>query len=217
MPRLAAVDLYQLARAAGLDQPRARIAAAVALAESGGDPAAVGDIDKPTKGCRSYGLWQINSCPGRDKTGVRADTAALLTPQGNARAMAAISNKGATFTAWTTYRNQAYKAQLPTVDAQAQWFYGASAPSWSDVAGLIGAGAGVAIGGPASVAGGPVASAAAGGGALDVVSLLAKLADPHSWYVVALFVLGLVLVVLGGLVIFRKPLGQVAGAAVAVA
>lgn len=109
-------ELIQVAQQAGFSGDNLAIAVAVAKAESGGNPAAIGDYDLPHAGCRSYGLWQINSCPDRDTSGPRADTAALLTPAGNAAAAYAISG-GSNWHPWTTYNTGAYLVYLPGVKA----------------------------------------------------------------------------------------------------
>ena len=38
----------------------------IMLQESGGNPLAVGDVDRPVKGCRSRGLFQIHNCSWPD-------------------------------------------------------------------------------------------------------------------------------------------------------
>ena len=100
-------QLYVLAVRAGIPAgPAAQLAAAIAIRESGGRPDAIGDRDNPHTGCASYGLWQINSCPDRDKSGIRseANRPNLLTPAGNAAAMVQVSNHGRNWGPWSTYR-----------------------------------------------------------------------------------------------------------------
>jgi hypothetical protein len=77
---------------AGGSPASARIAASVAMAESGGNPAAV----SPTG---DFGLWQVNGSHGQ---------LATLNPAGNARAAVEISGDGSNWGAWTTYTSGAY-------------------------------------------------------------------------------------------------------------
>lgn len=89
--------------AASVGFPDARLAAAVAMAESSGDPQAtnISTIEA------SYGLWQIN---------VRAhpqyDVAQLADPAYNARAALEVSKGGADWSPWSAYTNGRYKPYL---------------------------------------------------------------------------------------------------------
>jgi hypothetical protein len=78
----------------------APMAAAIALAESGGDPNAT---DYDSNGSVDRGLWQINSVHGSMST---------FSPSGNARAAVSISNNGTDWSAWTTFTSGAYKPYL---------------------------------------------------------------------------------------------------------
>ncbi len=105
-------QLVQLSKDVGLNDNRARIAAAIALAESGGDPTAeVHDSDDD-----SYGLWQINMRgsmgPDRRRKFGLPNNEALLDPRRNAMVMASLSSKGGNFSAWTTYTSGKYKDHL---------------------------------------------------------------------------------------------------------
>jgi hypothetical protein len=82
---------------AGGKPAAARTAAAVALAESSGQPGAEGHN---TNGTTDRGLWQINSIHGRQST---TDILA------NARAAVAISNNGASWHPWVTYNKGTYR------------------------------------------------------------------------------------------------------------
>lgn len=102
-------DIYNLAKSAGLTDDRAKVATAVAMAESSGDPNA--HNTKPPDD--SYGLWQINMLgslgPARRKQlGLNADSD-LFNPQTNAKAMAVISANGGNFNPWSTYTNGSYQ------------------------------------------------------------------------------------------------------------
>lgn len=113
---LTADQIRTYAASAGFTGAALDIAVAVALAESSGRPAAIGDRDLPHRGCRSYGLWQINSCPARDaRDPVRrgADPAPLLDPAVNAAAAWSISSRGTNWRPWTTYRTGAYRRYMP--------------------------------------------------------------------------------------------------------
>jgi hypothetical protein len=70
----------------------AHIAAQIATAESGGNPAAISPTD-------DFGLWQINGTWG---------SLATLDPVGNARAAVEISHDGTDWEPWTTYTSGIY-------------------------------------------------------------------------------------------------------------
>jgi hypothetical protein len=102
-------ELVELSKDVGLNDNRARIAAAIALAESGGNPSTVvHDSDDD-----SYGLWQINMKgplgPQRRHDFGLPNNDALLDARRNAMVMAHISSKGGNFSAWTTYTSGKYK------------------------------------------------------------------------------------------------------------
>ncbi len=100
---------YTLAKNAGLSDSRAKLAAAIMMAESGGNASQVtNDSDD-----LSYGLWQINMKGDMGPTrralyGLKSNDD-LLDPATNARVMSAISHNGANFSAWGAYTNQSYK------------------------------------------------------------------------------------------------------------
>lgn len=76
------------------------LAAAVALAESGGNPDAK---NVNSNGSIDRGLWQINSIHGKLST---------FDPMGNARAAVKISSGGRNWRPWVAYTNGAYKRFL---------------------------------------------------------------------------------------------------------
>lgn len=78
------------------------IAAAIAMAESGGNPQAT---DNDSNGTVDRGLWQINSSHGSQST---------YNVMANARAAVAISNNGTNWNPWTTYTSGAYLKYLPS-------------------------------------------------------------------------------------------------------
>jgi hypothetical protein len=78
-------------------------AAAVAMAESGGDPWAQGDphgpsAPSPNGTSTSFGLWQVNH-PAHPEF----DPQRLLETDYNARAAFVISNGGTRWTPWSTF------------------------------------------------------------------------------------------------------------------
>jgi hypothetical protein len=95
------VQLSELqALAASVGFPNPALAAAIAMAESGGNPNAIGDL---TLG-RSIGLWQINLAAHP-----QYDEAGLMDPATNAQAAFSISRGGTVWTPWTTYNTGAYE------------------------------------------------------------------------------------------------------------
>jgi hypothetical protein len=92
------VTLAQLWTDNGGPQNQARTAAAVAMAESGGNTQAV---DHDSDGSTDYGLWQINSVHGYDSARLLSD------PDYNAKAAVSVYS-GSGWGAWTTYTSGAY-------------------------------------------------------------------------------------------------------------
>ena len=118
MAVLTHAQLEQLWVLAGGSQATADTAAAIAQAESGGRTDAILNTaypklpgyHPPGAGALpeySVGLWQINELAHPSYT-----TASLLTQLGNANAATAIASFGASFSAWSTYQNGAYKKFL---------------------------------------------------------------------------------------------------------
>jgi len=95
-------ELRQLAAEVGLPNPD--LAAAIAMAESNGNPLAIGDNGT------SFGLWQIH-LPAHPEY----DAISLGDPMTNALAAKAISKNGADWTPWTTFNNGAYKKYMGEV------------------------------------------------------------------------------------------------------
>lgn len=98
---LTLAQLQQLAASVGFPDPA--LAAAVAMAESGGNPTIVGDTGPGVNG-PSYGLWQIDVYYHPSYTQAQLDD-----PTTNARAALAISSNGTNWTPWSTYNSGAYK------------------------------------------------------------------------------------------------------------
>lgn len=106
--RLAAKDIAIYAANAGFSGDALQTAVAIALAESGGDPKAHGDLSLPGSG--SYGLWQIYA---KAHPEFGPDFTALYDPQTNANAAFQVyATAGASFYPWSTYKNDAYLAFL---------------------------------------------------------------------------------------------------------
>jgi hypothetical protein len=109
-------QLRALAVATGFADPDT--AAAVAMAESGGDPHAQGDPRGPNNATpngtsTSFGLWQIHQT-----VWTRFDQQSLLDPNYNAQAALIISRTPHGWDNWTTYTTSdptvSYKRFMPT-------------------------------------------------------------------------------------------------------
>lgn len=100
-------QLVALAQRYGFPDPR--LAAAVAMAESGGDASAVHDTSAQTVFLpgtgpeTSVGLWQVNVL-AHPQYGVQQ----LTDPDANAAAAYAVSSGGADWTPWSTYTSGDY-------------------------------------------------------------------------------------------------------------
>lgn len=103
-------ELYNLARSQGLSDDRAKVAAAIAMGESGGNPNA--HNTNASTGDNSYGLWQINMLgkmgPERLKQFGISSNDQLFDPATNAKAMAILSKQGADFNPWSVFKNGSY-------------------------------------------------------------------------------------------------------------
>lgn len=107
-------DLYNAAVAEGLTPERARVAAAIGMAESGGNLTA--HNTNAATGDNSYGAWQINMLGNMGPTrrvlfGITTNEQ-LFDLKTNARAMRILSANGADFSDWSTYKSGAYKPFL---------------------------------------------------------------------------------------------------------
>lgn len=104
-------DLEGLWIKAGGSSASAPIAAAIAMAESGGNPNSINN--NPKTGDLSYGYWQINMIgslgPSRRRQfGITSNTQ-LLDPLTNAKAAVMLSNGGSNFTPWSTFKSGAFR------------------------------------------------------------------------------------------------------------
>lgn len=105
-------QLRDLAAVTGFPDPS--LAAAVAMAESGGDASIVGD------GGTSFGLWQIHT-PAHPEYA----SAPLFDAATNARAAFAISQRGADWSPWSTFTSGRYRAYLAAAPASVPALLGA--------------------------------------------------------------------------------------------
>ena len=108
MSNLTVDQLYSLAASVGFPDPET--AAAIAMAESRGNPAASNVVTDPLPGNgpeRAFGLWQINTLahPNYDET-------SLLDPTYNAKAAFDISQGGTNFNPWSTYIHGDYEQYM---------------------------------------------------------------------------------------------------------
>jgi hypothetical protein len=100
--RYSYAQLEQIWLANGGPRVAAPIAAAIAMAESGGNPQAT---DDDSNGSVDRGLWQINSVHGAQST---------YDVNANAKAAIDISSGGRDWSPWTTYTSGAYLQYLQT-------------------------------------------------------------------------------------------------------
>lgn len=126
MAKLTATQIEELWIEAHGDANSAATAAAVALAESGGDPAVINNTARrdlpgyhaPGPGAQpeySVGLWQINTLAHPTYTATD-----LLRPIVNAEAAVAISKNGTDFNPWSTFTSGAYRSHLPATEQAAK-------------------------------------------------------------------------------------------------
>lgn len=105
-------SLVSLAQGAGFRGDSAAIMAAIAMAESSGNPRA----HNPRPPDNSYGLWQINMLgamgPERRRQFGIGNNEQLFDPRINARAAAQIYQSQG-FNAWSVYKSGAYRQFLP--------------------------------------------------------------------------------------------------------
>lgn len=105
-------DLIPLAQSVGFSGDALIKAVSIAMAESSGDPNAHGDTTLGS-GTGSFGLWQIYS-DAHPEFG--PDFTKLYDPQVNANAAYQIYRAaGYSFSPWTTFKNGAYLAFVPSV------------------------------------------------------------------------------------------------------
>lgn len=114
-------QVYAYARQAGFAPDAAVIATAIAMAESGDNPSAVGDVNLETSYWGpSVGLEQIRTVKSQTGTGSDRDIQRVgKDPLSNMVAAYHISKKGTDFTPWTTYTSGKYRQFLGQASAAA--------------------------------------------------------------------------------------------------
>jgi hypothetical protein len=157
--RQTARDMYEDLRAAGYEPAAAVVQTAIALAASGGRPAATRD-SRPGP---AFGVYQIRVDPAVTGSGGPRDVATLADdPRAQASAAYQISAGGRDFSAWDSYRDGSYAQYLGQAQAAAgvpSTSPAAAGPGWlpwnwgqskdqalADARGLALTGAGVALG-----------------------------------------------------------------------
>lgn len=192
-------QLFWLASEAGFSLGYDSTMAAIALAESSGDPSAVNSSSGAT------GLWQINQPVWvRDYPGWT--TTWLKNPQNNAKAAKIVFDKQG-LGAWTTYTSGAYKKYIPKdkVPGPAGAYVGPDAKTVPSP--------GEALSGAVDTASSVASSAATG--AESLVKGAAWLSNPANW-VRVIYVVGGAAVILGGIAYLSKgtAINVVAGQAI---
>jgi hypothetical protein len=110
--KLSLSQIATVARNAGFSGNDLVTAIAIAMAESSGNPNAIGDAGI---GEGSFGLWQINSYYHPE---YGPDFTTLYDPQVNANAAYAIYvQSGRSFKPWSTFNSGAFASYLPDVNA----------------------------------------------------------------------------------------------------
>lgn len=110
--KLSLAELQALAAKTGFPDPV--LAAAVAMAESGGNTCAQGDpigpfsCDGPNGTSMSFGLWQIHV-----GFNPQYDPKSLLDPNYNAQSALAISRNGTYWRPWSAFKNGSYLKYYP--------------------------------------------------------------------------------------------------------
>lgn len=199
MANLSQAQIEMYARAAGMANPQ--VMAAIAMAESGGNPNAHNAVPPDN----SYGLWQINMIgsmgPARRKEYGITSNEALYNPAINAKAAAKISKGGTSLTPWSTYTSGAYKKYLNgsggTTAVNASW--DPLGPMWDDLLGKPKRGPGSDNWDDDPFGTGIGSDGLSGlGGLTDLAKLGVKagtwMSNPHNW-------LNVLYVVVGGVVI----------------
>jgi hypothetical protein len=187
-------ELYSLAIAQGLTPARARIAAAVGMGESGGNPRA--HNTNASTGDNSYGAWQINMLGDmgperRVLFGIKSNEE-LFDLQTNARAMRILSANGQDFSPWSVYKNGSYKEFLnvPVTDQTKD-------PLWQEILKVISPA--YAVGSSGGGVGGAITDVGQGIGSIveTVNKSAAWLSNSENWVRVGYVVGGSVMIIVG--------------------
>lgn len=240
MANLTASQIYALARSAGFNAGEAVTATAIALAESGGNPAAVGDTGLQTSVWGpSIGLWQVRSLKAESGKGTTRDATKLTDPSFNAASAYKIYKGNNGWRNWSVYTSGKYRSNVTAVETSVgtqessgglRWWEKLLAVSPASITGYVLAGgvgvaegnltaeqAGQAITG--TVAGG-VFGADAGAAVSNANRVLETLNSPEFWKRFGIGALGVLVVLLAILVmvwagkdkLLKGTVGSVVGA-----
>lgn len=182
-------EIYTLALAQGLSPSAAKTAAAIAMAESGGNPRA--HNGNAGTGDDSYGLWQINMLgalgPARRAQLGLSSNDQLFDPVTNAKAMRMISSTGTNFQPWSVYKSGAYQKYMGADVADD--------PSWLSKVGS-------AVTAPIT---GPIEAAQSLSGAVETLNKAARwVSNSENWLRVGYVAGGSVLVVVGLVMVLQS-------------
>jgi hypothetical protein len=118
MTALTLTAVAELALAAGFAPNQAAVAVAIARAESGLRPDAVGDVTlEDTTWGPSVGLWQVRTLKAQTGRGTERDIGWLADPAHQAAAAFTISSRGTNFRPWSTYTSLAYVQFMDAANA----------------------------------------------------------------------------------------------------
>jgi Lysozyme like domain len=189
MARLTAIQIATHAAAAGFRGADLQTSVAVALAESGGNPAAHNLSSRED----SRGLWQINVRAHPELAGN------LFDPATNARAARAVLRKQG-WRAWSVFTNGKFVLYMPTAGVAVR-----SLPGGIDTGDPVGDAAAGAVD---STVGAVVD---AGKAVLSIADLMARagtwISNPQNWLRVAYIALGGALLI-GALVVVAAPMAS---------
>jgi len=202
-------EITSLAASTGLRGEQLATAVAIAgwqgsphPAESGGNPAAVGDLGLVDgKWGPSIGLWQVRSLHADRGTRRERDQDALRDPAFNARAMYKISSGGSNWRPWSVYKNGIYERNMAQARAAAA-AYGAG--TLNQLTSSVEA---------------PPASGSGGGwfsNPLEPIGIAARnMLNPSWWRRIGIGGVGVALVLAGVLMLMSPQVATVAKAAAA--
>lgn len=203
---------YAALRSVGATPTQASLLTAIGEAESGLNPAAVGDValENGTWG-PSVGVWQQRTLKADTGKGTARDVRYLTGDLQHQAAAALATLKSQGPTAWSTYSNKSYLAYTGSASTGAQAANAAYAQngSWGSIlGGILGGlalpgGGGSSLGGVLGGAGGDLAGSVGGSVAGSVASSLWSSIQPFA--LTALFALGGVALVVVGMTVLTKP------------
>jgi hypothetical protein len=124
MAKYTEAEIIQILRDADIPEKDIPLMIAIAMAESKGDPDAVGDVKLANdKWDASIGLFQVRSLRNPEKYS-KADKLRikdkLFDPVYNAKVAYEISKKGKDWSPWSTYNDDSYKEFLPSKSSRSQ-------------------------------------------------------------------------------------------------